>query len=401
MLFSGLKDARGLFLVLSTLTGLIGSFVYPLMSLFLVQQLDSPPIFIGIYTVSVTIAGLIFSQWLGYLADRGVSARKMFMLAVSGMGFALLIYANATSFWQVLAAGIVLLSVGNAAVPQMLTIARQWAEREKNVDIAGFNASLRAAISLAWIVGPPLGFALAASVGFSGSFYLAAICAVVSFLFAYRFIPEVDTCLNRSKAATPNKISASFWMLGLALTLGASGNILYSSSLPLYTIRELGFDNYTPGLFMGLVACLEIPVMLFSSRLSRRISKTKLIGISFICGMFFYTGIFFSTQVWQFIALQFVNALFYGLFAGVGLTLLQEELPERIGFTSAFYSNSIKIGMMIGTTGTGIIGQFLSFRHVSLGAFTTAFMASVCLILYWHLKKSQPQTHIETDEIRG
>ncbi|WP_446441217.1 MFS transporter [Pseudoalteromonas sp. 1181_04] len=119
---------------------------------------------------------------------------------------------------------------------------------------------------------------------------------------------------------------------------------MYASALPLYTINELGFANNIPGIFMGMVALIEIPVMLYSAKLSKRITKTGLLGFAFSCAILFYIGVFFADQVWQFFVLQGVNAIFYGIFAGIGLTILQEQLPSRIGFTSAFYGNAIKVG---------------------------------------------------------
>ncbi len=210
-MLSALKQHGLLFFLLSMFTGLIGSFVNPLMSLFIVEGLKSPPVYIGIYTVAVTLAGLAFSQWLGALADKGISARKMFMIAVSGMATALLVFANATSFWVVLVAGVILFSMGNAAIPQVLTLGRQWAVQQPNLNLAQFNARLRAAISFAWIGGPPLGYALAAGVDFDRSFYMAAFFALVALCFAAVFIPEVASHSQQSSNQPPQKTPAHFW----------------------------------------------------------------------------------------------------------------------------------------------------------------------------------------------
>ena len=390
-LFSSFKKQHVLFLVLSMLTGLIGSFVYPLMSFFIVDGLGSPPIYIGIYMVLVTLSGLVFSQWLGNLADRGMSTRNMYIIALLGMITALIIYANTNSFWWVLFAGTVFMSMGAAAIPQMLTLSRQWAGKE-GVNITKFNSSIRAAISFAWIGGPPLAFTLAATLGFGGSFYLAAICAAIAIGFVLYFIPDYSTpgasiSGNNDKKKNTAALPISFWLLGIAVALGSVSNIMYSSSLPLYTLKELALPDYSPGLLMGLVAFLEIPVMLYSARLAEHFHKAKLMVFSFVCAAIFYVSIFFATELWHFIALQFVNALFYGVYAGVGLTLMQDQLPNRIGFTSAYYSNAMKLGMMIGTSGTGLIAQFFSFRYANLGSLTAAMLAILCLVGFGILKQ--------------
>ena len=69
---------------------------------------------------------------------------------------------------------------------------------------------------------------------------------------------------------------------------------MYASALSLYTINELSFANNIPGIFMGMVALIEIPVMLSSAKLSKRITKTVLLGFAFSCAILFYIGVFFA-----------------------------------------------------------------------------------------------------------
>jgi len=386
-----LKQHGVIFILLSMLTGLMGAFVNPLMSLFIIEGLQTPPVYLGVYMVAVTITGLIISQWLGGMADKGTSARKLFMVAVSGMVCALVTFANATAFWQVLLAGVLFLAMGNAAIPQMMTVARQWAGRQQNIDITSFNSRLRAAISFAWVGGPPLGYLLASGGEFSRSFYFAAACALVALIFAFKFIPDYSAKKSQHSSEPAAAASLSFWLLGLAIMLGSTGNIMYSSALPLYSITELGFAEHTPGLFMGVVVLLEIPIMLYAAKLAKRYSKVSMLVVAFCCAIVFYLGVFFATQVWHLIALQVLNGLFYGIFAGIGLTVLQDQLPERIGFTSAFYTNAIKLGVMCGAGATGVIAQFHSFRFASLGSMLAASLALGCLILFSYVKRKEQQ----------
>ncbi|WP_249930192.1 MULTISPECIES: sugar efflux transporter [unclassified Pseudoalteromonas] len=386
-----LKQHGVIFILLSMLTGLMGAFVNPLMSLFIIEGLQTPPVYLGVYMVAVTITGLIISQWLGGMADKGTSARKLFMVAVSGMVCALVTFANATAFWQVLLAGVLFLAMGNAAIPQMMTVARQWAGRQQNIDITSFNSRLRAAISFAWVGGPPLGYLLASGGEFSRSFYFAAACALVALIFAFKFIPDYSAKKSQHSSEPAAAASLSFWLLGLAIMLGSTGNIMYSSALPLYSITELGFAEHTPGLFMGVVALLEIPIMLYAAKLAKRYSKVSMLVVAFCCAIVFYLGVFFATQVWHLIALQVLNGLFYGIFAGIGLTVLQDQLPERIGFTSAFYTNAIKLGVMCGAGATGVIAQFHSFRFASLGSMLAVSLALGCLILFSYVKRKEQQ----------
>ncbi|MEO2279716.1 sugar efflux transporter [Pseudoalteromonas pernae] len=376
-----------LFIFLSLLTGLIGAFVNPLMSLFIVEGLQSPPMYLGVYTSGVTLMGIVFSQWLGSLADKGINARNLFMIAVGGMALALVMFANATSFWQVFAAGVLFLSLGNAAIPQVMTIARFWADKQAHTDITQFNSQLRAAISFAWVAGPPVGYFFAAGVAFERSFYIAAGLALLALTFAVLFIPKQSQSSSIKAHSESQSASISFWLLTGTVMFGSIANIMYFSALPLYAIKELNFASHVPGVFMGLVALGEIPVMLYAAKLSKSVSKMKLLGFAFVCAITFYIGVFFAQDVWQFAALQLINALYYGIFAGIGLTVLQDQMPRRIGFTSAVYGNAIKLGVMLGTAGTGLIAQFYSFRFATLGSVVAASIALLCLLLFNMLKQ--------------
>lgn len=382
------NSTASLFISLSVLTGLVSAFVSPLMSYFLVDFLQTPPMYIGVYMTAVTLSGLVLSQWFGAKADNGSSARTLYLIATAAIITALLVFINTSSFVLVLLTGIIFMGIGNANMPQMLTISRQWAGQNK-VDIAKFNGKVRAGISFAWMIGPPIGFVIVASFGFIGSFSLAIAFALLGMLFVIFYVPETSVKVKDKPRDKLTKTPLSFWLLALAIVMGSTGNTMYSSALPLYVLHELALPSYVPGVLMGLVACLEIPIMLLGSRLTKVISAKNLMLIAFVFAIIFYLGIFNATHLWQFIALQCINAIFYGFYAGVGLTFLQEELADRVGFTSAVYSNAIKIGLMFGTTGTGIIAQFSSFQYANLGAAMAAFAAIICMLLFSVLKKRE------------
>lgn len=373
------------FVALSVLTGLMGAFVFPITSFFLIDGLSLQPVYVGVYMIAVTCSGIVISQFLGGLADKGWSSRRLYVLAVSGIMLVLLVYINAHSFWLVLIGGTCFLSVGNACVPQMLTLSRQWVNtlpESRSVNVAQFNGQIRAGISFSWMMGPPLAFFLLPFIGFSGVFSIAIFAGAACILFVLRCVPSQVEEASSSRKVKPESAPMSFWFLAIAVVLGSMGNNMYTSSIPLYTMKELHLPSYTPGVLMGLVAAIEIPVMLLSGRLCRHFKKSTLMMIAFICGLVFYFCVFHSTTFLQLVVLQVINAVFYGLFAGIGLTLMQERLPERIGFTAAVYSNGFKIGVMFGASLMGVIAQFYGFRYVMLGGMCAAVFAFIFMLLF-------------------
>ncbi|WP_228710729.1 sugar efflux transporter [Saccharobesus litoralis] len=377
------------FLVLSLLTGLSSAFITPIMSYFLVDELQVAPFYIGVYTVAVTLTGLVVSQYFGYLADHGVKAKNLYRLAQTAFGLALVVFSISQSFWWVLFAGVVFMSVGAASIPQMLTISINWA-KSANIDLTAFNSKVRASISLAWILGPAIAFALVGRCGFAASFLVSLICVVLAISFCSFYVPNQIT-QNRTKLKQEQQanVPLSFYLVAIAVCFGFAAHMMFGSSMPLYVLHELKLPNYLPGLLMGLVAALEIPIMLFSARLSRHIGPAKLMACAFVSAGIFYIGMFYSWQIWQLVCLQIFNALFYGLYAGVGLTLLQSQLEGRTGFSSAFYANSMKVGLMIGTSGTGLIAQFSRFQYANIGALLCISIALISILYFLLLQKSK------------
>lgn len=121
------------FLLLSLLTGLTSSFVTPLMSYFLIDGINVEPFYMSVYMVSVTLSGLVISQYLGYLADKGMNANKLYGLTMGCIGLAMIAFIVSDQFWQVFVAGVLFMSIGAGAVSQMLTVSGLWAKTKISI----------------------------------------------------------------------------------------------------------------------------------------------------------------------------------------------------------------------------------------------------------------------------
>ncbi|WP_428241584.1 sugar efflux transporter [Gynuella sp.] len=386
-----LLQQRNLLLLTTALSGLTFSFMMPLMSLFLVDELKAEPFVIGVYMIAMTASGLIISQWLGNLADRGFSTKTLFLLAMAAIALAAIIYANTHSFWVVLVTGTLLVGLGNSSSPQILTLSRQYIE-QTGQDVTRFNTLVRASFSLAWIAGPPFSFSLVASLGFAAAFYAAALVAVINIIIGYKVLPDYRKPKAAQVKQTHPPLSLTFWLLGLVMGLGSISNSMYISAMPLHVLNELALPEYLPGVLMGMAAGLEIPFMLYSARLTAYINKNHLLVISFMAALLFYGGIYLATESWQLISLQVLNGLYFGVFAGLGLTMVQELMPERIGFASAFYTNCLRVGSMTGHASTGLIAQFMDFKSTALFAFSAILVAIVALIGFMIIQRSHRDT---------
>lgn len=371
--------------IINALTALSYSLIIPVMTLFLVQHLKMPPIYIGLYTVGVALSAIAFSQLFGALSDRGVNAKKLYMIALISTVCAAMTYASSSYFGIVLATGITLMGLGNASMPQFFIITRRYAEQQGR-DVAQLNALMRSGMSLVWIIGPGIAFTLLVWQGFSTNFYLAAIIALLSLSFASYLLPDIPYVSKKEDAKTLRmKFPPQLWILGVVVLLVNMSNSLYITAMPLYVSQELNIKEsfpMLPGILFGISAASEIPIMLYTPHWARNIGHLTLFSVGVSLGVVFYVGFFFADTVWQWLSLQLINGIYYGIFCGLGITLVQEAIPDRVGFSSAFYASAMRLGAMAGSALTGIIAQILSFHVAVLFASLTVLVAMVLMLSY-------------------
>lgn len=396
------KGEAGRFFFVNGFTALAFSFILPIMSLFLVKQLGLDPSYIGVYTVSVALSGMVISHRLGALSDRGVQDKKLFLLGVAGIAMAALCFSMATAFWQVLLTGVLFMGLGSASIPMILAMIRRYAE-SSGQDSTRINSQMRSSVSLVWIIGPAMAFASVEQFGFQGNFFLAGTIAVLVGLFTWRAIAGDDHRQGASsgldsqvqdveKDAVQGKarLPARVWWLGLVIFLANIANSTYITSIPLYLTETLGMSTAFPGVLIGLTAAFEIPVMLLSARWASRYGKRPVILCSFLLAAVFYIGLQLAETPLAFVALQVFNGLFFGIFVGLGISLLQDEAPDDVGKASAFYTNAMAVGTMAGTSLMGLVAGTFGYKQallISLGAITLAFT----LLLFIELRARRRQ----------
>ena len=343
------------------LTALSFAFVIPIMSLFIVNELNAEPALIGIYTSSAALATMVISQKLTGLIDKGVSGKILLIVCLCGIVSATIAFSLATEFWHALLIGCILMPVASSSIPVILSIIRKYAD-STGKNSARLNSQMRSSVSLLWIFGPPLAFLSVDKLGFDSNFHLsAAIAGIVILLVSMCLVSPVNNTENKP-TENADKLPGIVWGLGAVILLANLSNSAYINDMPIYLTSELGLPSSYPGILFGFTAAVEIPVMLLSVGWSQRLGKTRTLQIGFIAASLFYVGMFFASSFLALVALQLLNGLFFGIFVGLGITIIQDFAPECIGKASAFYTNAMLVGTMIGTSLMGVISQYFGFR---------------------------------------
>jgi len=355
------------------------------------------PIYIGIYTVSYAFAGIVVSQKFGAMADRGVDSKKLFIISLMGMAMAALSYAFLTQFWQILIAGTIFMGLARASIPMILTMVRHFADTS-GLDSTKVNAQIRSSVSLIWIVGPPLAFLSVEQLGFQINFLLATTLTLLVALYAWRKLPKADAALSQEKAQSTvvTVLPKTVIYLGIALFFGNVANANYITAMPLYLTSELNMPLSYPGLLLGLTAACEVPVMLMAAKWANRFGSVRLLMFSFVVAMVFYVLCQWAESILSFLLIQLFNGLFFGIFVGIGISLLQDEAGNAIGKATAFYANMMALGSMAGASIMAIVSQYFGYKEALLLSFVAIVIAFIMLLIYEFQGRKTidlPETH--------
>jgi SET family sugar efflux transporter-like MFS transporter len=138
---------------------------------------------------------------------------------------------------------------------------------------------------------------------------------------------------------------------GIAVIIAAfialqAANSAAVSIMSLFVTETLGLDVIWAGVALGVAAGLEIPALLLIGRLSYRFSNLLLIASGCVVGIAYYTAMVFVSGPVLLMGLQVLDAWFFAVVAGVGLTLFQQIIP-RPGLASGLFVNTRRLGAIV------------------------------------------------------
>ncbi len=351
--------------------GLQFAFLSPVLALLLVGLYGATPAEVGVVIAVYNAAGFAL-QWA---VPRYADPRQDYLrpMLVAGLGTLALtgVLARATSLPPVVL-GLVLFGAPAGIGTSML-----WAHLGHSGATPTQMVNLRAVFSFAWVAGPPLATAVMAAAGDR---------AVLGLLAGVGLLNVTTTLglLTRGRRATsqppPARTAGPEWSrrgivaVFVAFVLLQATNTAAVSVLALYVTRQLSLDVWWAGLALGLSAGLEIPVLMLVGRLLGRFSTTTLLTAGGVAGVAYYAAMAVVPGPVALLALQALNAAFYAIVAGVGLTWFQEVIPGAARATS-LYANSNRVAAIAAGPLIGVASLGLGYRGVFVAAAVVAAVA--------------------------
>ncbi|EIO1794120.1 sugar efflux transporter SetA [Escherichia coli] len=354
------------FMLVAFMMGVAGALQAPTLSLFLSREVGAQPFWIGLFYTVNAIAGIGVSLWLAKRSDRQGDRRKLIIFCcLMAIGNALLFAFN-RHYLTLITCGVLLASLANTAMPQLFALAREYADNSAR-EVVMFSSVMRAQLSLAWVIGPPLAFMLALNYGFTVMFSIAAGIFTLSLVLIAFMLPSVARVEQPSENALSMQggwQDSNVRMLFVASTLMWTCNTMYIIDMPLWISSELGLPDKLAGFLMGTAAGLEIPAMILAGYYVKRYGKRRMMVIAVAAGVLFYTGLILFHSRLALMTLQLFNAVFIGIVAGIGMLWFQDLMPGRAGAATTLFTNSISTGVILAGVIQGAIAQ--SWGHFAV-----------------------------------
>lgn len=346
------------FLLIAFLSGIAGALLAPTLSLFLTTEVKVRPLWVGLFYTVNAIVGIAVSFLLAKRSDTRGDRRKLILVCCLMAVGNCLLFAFNRDYLTLITAGVLLSAIANTAMPQIFALAREYADSSAR-EVVMFSSVMRAQLSFAWVIGPPLSFTLALNYGFTVMFVIAAVTFAICALLVWFTLPSVPRVAPVEPAdtliAAPSAPIApiSAWRnpdvrrLFIASVLMWTCNTMYIIDMPLYITADLGLPENLAGLLMGTAAGLEIPAMLLAGYYVKRFGKRNMMLFAVVAGILFYAGLVVFKFKLALMVLQLFNAIFIGIIAGIGMLYFQDLMPGRPGAATTLFTNSISTGVIL------------------------------------------------------
>ncbi|HAV7662260.1 TPA: sugar efflux transporter SetB [Escherichia coli] len=369
------------FLIVAFLTGIAGALQTPTLSIFLTDEVHARPAMVGFFFTGSAVIGILVSQFLAGRSDKRGDRKSLIVFCCLLGVLACTLFAWNRNYFVLLFVGVFLSSFGSTANPQMFALAREHADKTGREAVM-FSSFLRAQVSLAWVIGPPLAYALAMGFSFTVMYLSAAVAFIVCGVMVWLFLPSMqkELPLATGTIEAPRRNRRDTLLLFVICTLMWGSNSLYIINMPLFIINELHLPEKLAGVMMGTAAGLEIPTMLIAGYFAKRLGKRFLMRVAAVGGVCFYAGMLMAHSPVILLGLQLLNAIFIGILGGIGMLYFQDLMPGQAGSATTLYTNTSRVGWIIAGSVAGIVAEIRNYHAVFWFAMVMIIATLFCLL---------------------
>ncbi len=363
--------------VASVLVGFRDSMSLPYITLFAVEQAHMGPLAVGIFLTTRAAGAIAISMLFGAWFDRRASLWPLLVtLSAGAIGYALM--TTTTNFALLCLIGAIPQGLGAAAFPLIFAIAKVGSAGARPVAIARSITMLRASFSLAWGVGPALGAIVVREDNYNALFWVSALFSGLAFL---------PLALKRVAASSASEEATASPRLGGAVTLAAASFTLFSMAigigavaLPIAITVDFAGTKGDVGLAASLCALLEVPVMMAIAVRPSYFLGRKGIGIGFIALALYFVAAGLAPSSGALVWAQILRAVGIGLVSCIGISYLQDLMPNRVGAASVLYANTSQIGQLLAGLAAGAWAQAYNYHSLFWPCVVISLAGLACIV---------------------
>jgi SET family sugar efflux transporter-like MFS transporter len=348
-------------LAASVLVGFRDSMSMPYNALFAVEKAHMGPLAVGVYLTTRAAGAIVVSMLFGAWFDRRPSLWPLLVsLAAGSFGYALMTLT--TDFTWLCVIGAVPLGVGAAAFPLLFAVAKVHAAEADPMAVTRSIGLLRASFSLAWGIGPALGAIVVREDNYNALFWVSAAFSGLAFL---------PLTLRRVDNAPPKPAGVEIPSLGGAVALAASSLTLFfvaigmgAVALPITITVAFSGSKFDVGLATSLCALLEVPVMMAIVARPSQLLGYKGMVVGFVALALYFVVAALAPSAGALVWAQAPRAVGIGFVGCIGISYLQDLMPNRAGAASVLFSNTNQVGQLLAGMAAGVWAQAYGYHSL-------------------------------------
>lgn len=390
------KNRQAIKILLLLLSGVICvASTIPFMSVYIVQTLGKDPWMIALYTMVTLVLTLIVNRQYGEWIDAGNRVSLLILTSIIAFTLAITSILLLPNYWLLVIFVSPCFAVANAAVSTMYSFGRLHAERE-GLNIPRYNSYLRSMTSLGWMIAPAITFIIAGAFDAWAVFKFALVLSGIWMFFWWWIMPKDFTNAHTSEKplatiATTKTEKKALWLAAGVCLAFAMAHTMTMTALPLFYLQEVNLPTFAPGLSFTVKTAIEIIAILLSplimAHLGARVALVTAALLA-ICAFYVLSNV---TTIQGLIFGAALEGLYYGTFAAVGLTFVQDFANGRMARATSLYMNSLFMGGLIASPLMGLTAQFFSFQ-MSIQLSSLWAVAAILLLTYMSPKRIHKKT---------
>ncbi|MFD5446001.1 MFS transporter [Streptomyces tendae] len=365
-----IPEVRSLY-VAYTVLGVAASTALPLIPLFLTEELRASGNDIGLF-MSTRLISPVLVVATGVLARRMRSSRPVLLAAALWTSVGWFMMATVHGLAQAMVVSLVFFGLSGVLNAQFAVLLHDVVEHAAEQQSVAAMTTLRGGFALGTAIGPLLGTAVIATVGFRAN------CVVAAALFALGTLP-----LFRVKATRPVASSAKtsggtgnadaqhrqgeerglgaqgYGPFGLAVMVTGIALVMSCSSvktayLPLQVVDGLHSSTTVLGVLLALGTVVEVIAFPVMGALAERLGIPRVLWASLLAGAAGYALMAVAGDLWVLVVVQFLHAAStVGVF-GISVSyVLERSRTDAHAAHSAFFA-----AQGISTPVGGLLGSF-------------------------------------------